>query len=227
MDEPVIFPHNAGQAPLDFGPFFQALPTPYLIMPAALIVLAANAAYVRIVGRVASDILGLHVFDAFPGDPQDPLADGVAKLRASLQRVLAGACVDRMEIQRYDVAIEAGGSVFLPRYWKPVNMPVLHADGTLLYIIHSAEEVSGADVSLKGSLRDVLAALANALRDLKAVDDIADAAAAILGEALGAGRVGYATVDHAAATLDGVREWCAPGAAAPGAAVAPGRPAQG
>ncbi len=214
MDEPLIFPHNAGQAPLDFDPFFQALPTPYLILSPALIVLAANAAYLRIAGRAGSDILGLSVFDAFPGDPQDPHADGVAALRASLQRVLAGACEDRMEIQRYDVAIEPGGTVFQPRFWKPVNMPVLHADGTILYIIHSVEEVSDADLALKGALRDVLAALADAFRDLKTVDDIVYAAAAILGQALGASRVGYASVDHGAAGVEMVRQWCAPGVAA-------------
>jgi PAS domain S-box-containing protein len=210
MDKPLISPSD-GAAVLDFGPFFQAIPTAYLVVSPALTVLAANAAYLRIAGRVESDLLGLNIFDAFPSDPADPHADGAANLRASLQRVLDGACVDKMDIQRYDVAIEAGGSVFLPRYWKPVNMPVLRADGTVHYIIHSVEEVTDAAWSVKGSLRDVLAALTETFRELKAVDDIAYAAAAILGEALGASRVGYGTIDPAGDALAVVRDWCAPG----------------
>ncbi|WP_164558046.1 PAS domain S-box protein [Massilia atriviolacea] len=215
MEDPVLLPSDAtvavAPAP-DFGLLFQAIPTPCLVISPALTILAANAAYLRLVGRAASDLLGLHIVDALPANPADPLADGSARLRASLERVLAGACADTMDVQRYDVALEAGGSVFLPRYWKPVNTPLLHADGTVRYIIHSVEEASGANLTGKSSLRDVLALLNETLRDLKAVDEIAYAAAAILGEALGASRVGYGTIDHASDSLQVERDWCAPGA---------------
>ena len=197
----------------DFAPFLQAMPTPCVVMTPQMVILAANPAYLRIAGRRASDILGRNIFDAFPSNPGDPHADGAANLHASLLRVCATGRADKMELQRYDVATEENGSDFQTRYWKLQNAPVLDANGGVAFILHTVEELTDFYLPRKNTLRDVLASLTDALRDLKSEREIGHVAANILGEALGASRVGYGTIDQAKDTLDVVRDWCAPGVA--------------
>ena len=193
---------------VDFGSLFAAMPVPYLVISPQMTVLAANAAYLALVNRTAADLVGHDMFAAFPENPADPHADGAANMRASLQRVLATGRPDKMAVQQHDVATQAGGDVFQPRYWKVVNTPVLDASGAVIHILHSNEEVTRTQMQ-GGGLRDVLANLTDTIRDLKTADEIGYAAAEILGEALGTSRVGYGTIDEASDTLLVVRDWCA------------------
>jgi signal transduction histidine kinase/CheY-like chemotaxis protein len=88
-------------------------------------------------------VLGRDIFDVFPDNPDDPAADGVRNLRASLQRVIEFRRADAMSVQKYDVRRpESAGGAFETRYWSPVNSPVLGADGELRYIIHRVEDVT-------------------------------------------------------------------------------------
>jgi hypothetical protein len=89
------------------------------------------------------DILGRHLFDVFPDNPEDPDATGVANLNASLQRVLNTSTADTMAVQKYDIRRpEADGGGFEERYWSPVNSPVIGRDGAIAYIIHRVEDVT-------------------------------------------------------------------------------------
>ena len=207
---PTSTDHPACGNPVDFGALFDASPAPYLVISPQLTILAANRAYLQLAGRSSADLLGRGLFDAFPDNPADPHG-GAARLRASLLRVFASGSVDKMPVQRYDVATEAGGAQFRPRFWRAVNTPVTDAAGVVLYIIHSVEELTGAYHQQRRGMRNVLANLADRIRDLKTADEIRYEAAAILGEALGASRVGYGTIDHAGAVMSVVRDWCAPG----------------
>ncbi|MGB9108848.1 MAG: ATP-binding protein [Telluria sp.] len=198
---------------IDFGALFKAIPAPYLVISPQFIIMAANAAYLQIAGRRSEDIVGRMLFDAFPDNPNDPQAAGVANLRASLLQVLETGRVDKMAIQRYDVATEAGGDVYQTRYWRPVNTPVLDAAGGVTCIIQSVEEMTGAYMAQARSLRDVLSELTDTIRDLKTAEEIGYAAATLLGQALGASRVGYGTIEPGSDTLVVVRDWCAPGIA--------------
>ena len=61
--------------PLDLEAYraaFEAVPAPCLLLDDELVILAANAAYVQMVGRSSVDLVGKHVFDAFPANPDDP-----------------------------------------------------------------------------------------------------------------------------------------------------------
>ena len=212
MDTPPTFPCDAAQGgPQAFEPFLQAMPMPCVVMTPQMVIISANPAYLRLAGRSAADILGRNIFDAFPSNPGDPHADGAANLRASLLRVCATGRADKMELQRYDVATQEHGGDFQTRYWKIQNTPVPGADGAVAYLLHMVEELTDFYLPRKNTLRDVLANLADALRDLKSESEIGHAASAILGEALGTSRVGYGTIDHASDTLGVVRDWCAPG----------------
>lgn len=212
MDMPPTFPCDAAkEGPRAFEPFLQAMPMACVVMTPQMIIVSANPAYLRLAGRSAAEILGRNIFDAFPGNPHDPHAEGAANLRASLLRVCATGRADKMELQRYDIATQENGSDFQTRYWKIQNMPVPDADGAVAWIMHTAEELTDFYLPRKNTLRDVLASLAESLRDLKSESEIGHAASAILGQALGTSRVGYGTIAQADATLTVVRDWCAPG----------------
>jgi signal transduction histidine kinase/CheY-like chemotaxis protein len=85
-------------------------------------------------------IVGRHVFDVFPDNPDDPATPGVSNLRTSLERVLRTRSADVMPVQKYDIRRPGGG--FEARFWSPTNAPVLGPDGALRYVIHRVEDVT-------------------------------------------------------------------------------------
>lgn len=139
--------HGAGpqadvQAP-DFRLLFESAPGLYLVLTPALIIVGVSDAYLRATMTKRKDILGRHLFDVFPDNPNDPTATGVTNLRASLERVLTQKVPDTMAVQKYDIRRpESEGGGFEERYWSPVNSPVLGSHGELLYIIHRVEDVT-------------------------------------------------------------------------------------
>ena len=92
---------------------------------------------------VRKEILGRRIFEVFPDNPDDPAADGVRNLEASLNRVLRNRAADLMAVQKYDIRRpESEGGAFEERYWSPVNSPVFGADDEIAYIIHRVEDVT-------------------------------------------------------------------------------------
>src|SRR5260221_229694 len=123
---------------VNYEAVFKATLAPVLVLTPEFVIVAANDSYLEVTQRTPADLLGRHVFTAFPANPEapdDPDAQGTEVLRASLARVVATGQPDTMALQRYD--IEAGGSrVFQERYWSAVNTPVLGPDGEVKLIIH-------------------------------------------------------------------------------------------
>lgn len=101
---------------------------------------AATDARLRATHTTREQIIGRGLFDVFPDNPEDPNATGTAKLRASLDRVLATRAPDTMAVQKYDIRMPDGR--FEVRYWSPKNLPVLSPDGEVLYILHRVEDVT-------------------------------------------------------------------------------------
>ncbi|HWM35606.1 MAG TPA: PAS domain-containing protein, partial [Streptomyces sp.] len=128
---------------IDYGAVFAATPSPYLVLRPNLVIADANSAYLRATGRSRDDLIGRHVFDAFPANPADPHADGVTNLNASLQRVLELQRPDTMALQKYDIPVVSRPGVFEERWWSPINTPVLGPDGSVTCIIHRVEDVTG------------------------------------------------------------------------------------
>lgn len=91
----------------------------------------------KAVGRAKDELIGRHVFDVFPRST-DSDDDGVAKLRASLERARDTGRPDTMAIQRYDIPRRDG--TFEERYWSPIQVPVLDADGATMLLLHRAED---------------------------------------------------------------------------------------
>jgi serine phosphatase RsbU (regulator of sigma subunit) len=133
--------HGPGTA-VDYAAVFQALPVPTLLLTPALVIADANRAFVRTSGRSLAELVGQYVFDVFPDDPSDPEASGPRTLHTSLERVLATGEPDTMALQKYSVEVPDRPGVYEERYWSPVNVPVLGADGRVVLIVHRVEEVT-------------------------------------------------------------------------------------
>jgi PAS domain S-box-containing protein len=129
--------------PADFRALFESAPGSYLVLSPDLIIVVVSDAYLRATMTNREAIVGRHLFDVFPDNPEDPLADGVRNLRASLEAVVSRREADAMPVQKYDIRRPEGeGGGFEERYWSPVNSPVLREDGELAYIIHRVEDVT-------------------------------------------------------------------------------------
>jgi signal transduction histidine kinase/ActR/RegA family two-component response regulator len=123
----------------DFKVLFESLPGLYLVLRPDLTIVAASQAYLDATLTQRERIVGRNIFEAFPDDPDDPMAIGMRNLHTSLQRVLRTGLADAMAVQKY--AIRSGGD-FDERLWSPVNTPVFAPGKTLAYIIHRIEEAT-------------------------------------------------------------------------------------
>ena len=125
---------------LDYKLIFNAMPGMCLILDPAFTILAQNDDHARATLSIARNVVGRHLFDAFPDNPNDSGATGVASVRQSLLKVLKTRQADAMPIIRYDVQPALGG--YQERYWAIVNMPVLGEDGFVRWIINRAEDAT-------------------------------------------------------------------------------------
>ena len=124
------------------SPVFDETVAPYLLLDSDLKIVAANPAYAAATGRPREELVGAYIFDAFPDNPADPAANGVANLQASLERVLRRARRHRMHIQRYDVPGRTPDEAFVRKYWSPVNAPVPDDRGRTVGVLHHVEDVT-------------------------------------------------------------------------------------
>lgn len=129
--------------PPDFRTLFESAPGLYLVLTPGFNVVAASDVYLKATMTKREQVLGRGIFEVFPDNPDDPNADGVKNLRASLNRVLQDLASNPMPVQKYDVRRpDSEGGGFEERYWSPVNSPVFGSNGELVYIIHCVEDVT-------------------------------------------------------------------------------------
>lgn len=150
----------------DFKALFEGGPDLYLVLDPKLHIVAASDAYLQSTMTRRADILGRHVFNVFPDNPDDPAADAVPKARNSFNRVLQTRKTDVMGLQRHDVRKpESEGGGFEVRYWSAVNSPVLNQDGSIAYIINRVENATefvqlkreGVERGADGTVKAVIA----------------------------------------------------------------------
>jgi len=112
---------------------------PCLVLTPDFIIAGANDPYAAMTGIAQEEMVGRHLFEVFPDNPNDPTADGVKNLTASLRRVRALTRHDVMNVQRYDVRDKDG--LWQERYWQPANWPIVDDDGSVLALINHPTEV--------------------------------------------------------------------------------------
>lgn len=113
---------------------------PYLLLAPDFTIIEANSAFLRATITDLALISRRHVFDVFPDNPNDPDADGVRNLSASLCTVLTTKRPNFMAPQRYDIRRSDGR--WEERHWKLVNLPVLDVNGEVEFIINHAEDIT-------------------------------------------------------------------------------------
>ncbi len=128
----------------DFRVLFESAPGLYLVLePEEYRIVAVSDAYLSATMTGRETINGRRLFEVFPDDPAEPWADGVRKMRASLERVRTSRQADAMAVQRYPVPRpESLGGGFEERWWSSVNYPVVAPDGQLIFIIYRVEDVT-------------------------------------------------------------------------------------
>lgn len=119
---------------------FQALPRPTVLLDTDFVIRAANKAYLTATARAADELVNVHMFDAFPDNPEDPDADGVANLNLSLERAARTRRPDNMLVQRYDIHHTVSGG-WARRHWSPLNTPVVQ-DERVVALLHQVEDVT-------------------------------------------------------------------------------------
>jgi two-component system sensor histidine kinase VicK len=130
------------------GPSYQLLktletaPNMYLVLSPTLHILTASNLYLQAIGTTKEAIVGKHIFEAFPDNPDLPDADGMFNINASLQEVLRTKQPHYMQVQRYDVPDVNNPGKFIQRYWNPSHTPILDEDGEIHYIIQLATNVT-------------------------------------------------------------------------------------
>ncbi len=129
---------------VDFGRLFAALPGAYLALDPELRIVAVSDAYALATRAAAGDLVGRDIWEALPQDPGSPRPGALAGLRESLDQVRRNRAPDIMEVQKcFLPPSDAGGGTYEARYFRPANIPVLDPGGTLCYIIHALEDVTG------------------------------------------------------------------------------------
>ncbi|GGQ62887.1 PAS domain-containing sensor histidine kinase [Couchioplanes azureus] len=128
------------QPDIDYRALFRGSPAGMVALSPELVIMDVSDAYLAATMRTREELVGRPLFEAFPDNPADPAAGGVAALDDSLQRVLRDGVTDMMAIQKYDIPRPGGG--FETRYWAPVSAPVFGPDARLAYVVHRVEDVT-------------------------------------------------------------------------------------
>ena len=115
---------SPGQSPgPDYARVFDVAPTPLLLLTPQLTVVRANKAMIEATGTVLVGSTGqplLHVLRSEPGNAQ---AEGLRRLRESLERAGDTGRPDIVPLQRYVVSTTDGGE--RERFWSHCTVPVL------------------------------------------------------------------------------------------------------
>jgi PAS domain-containing protein len=123
-------------------PEFDASAHPYMLIDPGpgLKIVDINDAYAKATFINRNDVVGKSLFDIFPDNPEDALADGVSNLFSSLATVAQTGKPHAMPIQRYDIRDPNGE--FVRRHWQPINTPICDSHGHLVFLLHHVEDVT-------------------------------------------------------------------------------------
>ncbi|GGN96292.1 hypothetical protein GCM10011579_097610 [Streptomyces albiflavescens] len=126
---------------IDFTAFFDATPSPYLVLDTDLVVRYVNPAYLLTTGRTRDELIEKYFFDVLPENPGTP--EGTQRnLKASLLQVLDTGQPDTLVLQRYDIPAPNQPGRFEERWWSEVHTPILGPDGRVKWIVQRAEDVT-------------------------------------------------------------------------------------
>ncbi|MGW7714970.1 PP2C family protein-serine/threonine phosphatase [Streptomyces chartreusis] len=128
-------------ADIDFTAFFDATPSPYLVLDRDLVIRYVNPACLRTAGRTEEDLVGKYFFDALPENPG--IHDEAERnLKASLLRLLDTGEPETVVLERYDLPRPDQPDGFEERWWSVIHTPLSGPDGKVKWIIQQMEDVT-------------------------------------------------------------------------------------
>lgn len=95
-----------------YSNLFDAFPGNHLLLeanPPCFTILAVTPQRVQDVDMTKEAVIGKALFEAHPGNSNDPTDDGVSNLRSSLEHVLRYKETHMLPVQRYDLPDKQGG----------------------------------------------------------------------------------------------------------------------
>ncbi|HZH37238.1 MAG TPA: PAS domain-containing protein, partial [Flavisolibacter sp.] len=104
-----------------------------------LTILAATPSYLQETGYTKEAMIGKGIFEAFPVNMESNNTNG-EDLLASYNHVILHKEPHFLPRQRYDLKNTDGS--FTEKYWKINNAPVFSPDREVVYIIHTAEDIT-------------------------------------------------------------------------------------
>jgi PAS domain S-box-containing protein len=126
------------------NPIFKSAPLPILLLlPDApyFTVADVNTAYLKATNTKEDSLVGKSVFETFPDNSEDFIADVICTFRQSLLTVISTGKPHTMALQTHDTSIRDEAELAI-RYWEYQNIPVLDNGGNVVIIIHSALDVT-------------------------------------------------------------------------------------
>ncbi|HZH43707.1 MAG TPA: PAS domain-containing protein [Lysobacter sp.] len=155
----------------DFAALFEVAPYPFLLIGTDYTLIAANRAYLAATGRTAEDIVGKHIFEAFPLDPDNPESTNLGEVRLSIDLAISTGKPHTSPLLRYAVPRDTPeGRVFDERYWSAVHTPVLDEHGNVLFVCQNAIDVTDLYRFDPVTKRYFLKDAANAVPDVTELD---------------------------------------------------------
>jgi len=122
---------------VDYLAIFQRLPVPFMVLDRELRFADANAAYCAVTMSRREDLIGRHVFDAFP-----ETGENRQRYQDAFERTLRG---EANVVALFPFAIprpaEAGGGMDT-RYWSCTHTPIRDAAGVVTHIVQQTEDVT-------------------------------------------------------------------------------------
>lgn len=126
---------------MDFAALFDGLSTAYLVLTADLVIVEANDAYLRLLGRTREELVGQPVFEAFPPAPEALDAQGRNPVQLSFERVRDTGMSETMPLLQYDVHDRTTDQV-RRRFWSLIHSAVPGQDGRPRLVLQRVEDVT-------------------------------------------------------------------------------------
>ena len=128
---------------IDYEALFHESPNAYLVISSDFVLRDMNEAYLRLVDRSREELVGRHVFEAFPVDPESPDTNQAELLKASLDRVFKDGKADVLAVIRYPIPISTvEGQGFRDEFWSVSNHPLRDRDGHIPFVFQNVENVT-------------------------------------------------------------------------------------
>lgn len=123
---------------------FASAPEAWMLIDAGpgLTITDINPAWEAMTLVSREEVVGRSLFEVYPENPEDPAADGLSNVYASLRTVAATGRPHPLPIQRYD--IRGADGEWVERYWQVVTIPIVDGDGRLAFLMLQAEPVEVA-----------------------------------------------------------------------------------